>query len=241
MKSLPLLSLLTPLLLGCGEDAAEITQSGMSETGLCGATQGQLFDASYPWNQRVDEADTDAESDAIINYLQTQHTATARFRIDGPSDSPNSIYGITVLTADTATRHENFDPSSGLYSPDCDRVAMPIPEGAIEGDGDCHRIVVDTDECRLFEMFRANRTEASFAGGCLALWDLTAPYTETLRGDCCTSADAADLPIAAHMFNADEIAGGEICRNRRLLLDSASQRATRRLDSAVGETRRTRA
>ncbi len=40
--------------------------------------------------------------------------------------------------------------------------------------------------------------------------------------------------IAAHMFNADEIAGGEICRNRRLLLDSASQGATRRLDSAGG-------
>lgn len=202
-------------------------------TGRCGAAEGQLFDSSHPWNQRVDEVATDAESDAIIAYLQSNHTAGAKFRIDGPSDEPDNVYGITVLTVGDETPHEDFEENDSFYSPDCDHVPMPIPAiGATEGetayacesDGDCHLLVVDTGECRLYEMYRANRTDSSFDGGCLAVWDLTAPYADTLRGDCCTSADAAGLPIAAHMFDADEVAAGEIPHALRFILPNSLMR-----------------
>jgi serine/threonine-protein kinase len=112
---------------------------------------------------------------------------------------------------------------------------MPSPAGgategetgyACENDGDCHLIVVDSAQCRLYEMWRANRTSASaFQGGCLAVWNLSAPYSPTLRGDCCTSADAAGLPIAAHMFTADEIAGGEIPHAIRFILPNKHMRS----------------
>jgi serine/threonine-protein kinase len=114
------------------------------------------------------------------------------------------------------------------------------PGGAIEGEtgytcdggGDCHLIVIDTEGCRLFEMWRA-------IGGCHAVWDLNADYDPTLRGDCCTSADAAGLPIAAHMFSADEIAAGEINHAIRFILPNANMRAliyVRRATHSTGAT-----
>lgn len=201
--------------------------------GLCGAAEGQLFDASHPWNQPIVDVPLDAESDAIVSYLYDNHESSQLFRIDGPSEYPNDLYGITVLTADEGTEAFDFSESGDFYSPDCDHVPIPLPEGgAIEGeqsyacdsDGDCHLIIIDTSECRLFEMWRANRSGDSFEGGCLAVWDLTAPYQETLRGDCCTSADAAGLPIAAHMFNADEIAAGVIDHAIRFILPNELMR-----------------
>ena len=198
-----------------------------SMTGLCGAADGQLFGPDHPWNQRVDQLALDSESAAIIGYLSANHTSGQRFRIDGPSETPDSIYGITILSASSATTRVAFETSGDFYSPDCDHVAVPLPEGgAIEGedafacsnDGDCHLIVVDRDSCQLFEMWRANQSGSTFDGGCLAVWDLQAAYVPTLRGDCCTSADAAGLPIAAHMFTADEVAAGEIPHAIRFIL-----------------------
>jgi serine/threonine-protein kinase len=43
-------------------------------------------------------------------------------------------------------------------------------------------------------------------------------YPETGRGDFCTSADAAGLPIAPLLFSADEIAAGEIKHAIRFIL-----------------------
>lgn len=201
--------------------------------GLCGADKGQLFGADYPWNQRIDSAPLDAESEEIIDYLDGSHTDSRRFRIDGPSEEVDSLYGITILTADASVPHQSFEPTGDFYEPDCDPAAPPIPPaGAIEGeesyacdsDGDCHLIVIDRAECRLFEMWRANRSADSFEGGCQAVWDLRAPYEPTLRGDCCSSADAAGLPIAAHMFTADEIAAGEIAHAIRFILPNEHMR-----------------
>jgi serine/threonine-protein kinase len=110
---------------------------------------------------------------------------------------------------------------------------VPLPAGgALEGesgytcdnDGDCHLIVVDTAACRLYEMWRANVEEDTFFGGCLAVWDLTQTYNPTLRGDCCTSADAAGLPIAATMFGPDEITAGEIRHALRFILPNENMR-----------------
>jgi len=218
---------------GGAEPGAGGGSPGGAGPGICGAAEGQLFDGSYPWNQRVDGAPLDAESAEIIAFLANNHTGSQRFRIDGPSEEPNSLYGITILTATAQTPHEEFTPTDDFYEPDCDPAPIPVVAGgAIEGeegyacesDGDCHLIVVDPIGCRLHEMWRANDTGGELTGGCQAIWDLTAPYQETLRGDCCTSADAAGLPIAAHMFSADEIAAGEIRHAIRFILPNELMR-----------------
>jgi serine/threonine-protein kinase len=66
-------------------------------------------------------------------------------------------------------------------------------------------------------MWRANIT-SSFEGGCLAVWNTNSSYTDTLRGDQCTSADAAGFPIAPLLFTADEVAAGEIAHAIRFIL-----------------------
>jgi serine/threonine-protein kinase len=177
-----------------------------------------LFPSGSPFNTRVDAAPLDAESDAIVGYLSQNHTADARFQVD---------FGLTILTADAQTPHLPFTPSEDHYSPDCDLSAPPVPEdGFIEGedgyectsDGDCHLIVVDTAECKLYEMWRANIVGGEFNGGCLAVWDLNRVYPAEGRGEYCTSADAAGFPIAALTFNPDEIAAGSIDHAIRFIL-----------------------
>lgn len=194
---------------------------------ICGAAPGQLFGADYPWNQTVDHAPLDDESSAIIDFLQAGHTGSQRFRIDGPSEERNSLYGLTIQYADATTPRRSLD--SGLYSPDCDTAPVPMPDGgalegeasyACDGDGDCHLVVVESQECRLYEVWRADDGSNGISG-CLAVWDLTAAYDPVLRGDCCTSADAAGLPIAAHTFTADEVAAGEIKHAIRFVLPNS--------------------
>ena len=54
--------------------------------------------------------------------------------------------------------------------------------------------------------------------GGLFAWDLDKPYPETLRGDQCTSADAAGFPIAGLTPTADEVASGTLEHALRFIL-----------------------
>jgi hypothetical protein len=144
----------------------------------------------------------------------------------GNGDKIQIDFSIDVLTANASTPHRAFTPTGDFYDPDCDQVEMPVPVGgnvegeagyACTGDGDCHLLVYDGSAGKLFEMWRANIT-SSFQGGCLAAWDTRAHYSDTLRGDQCTSADAAGFPISPLLFSADEVAAGHIDHAIRFIL-----------------------
>lgn len=111
-------------------------------------------------------------------------------------------------------------PYQVYYTPDCEPLGtmMPLPpNGQIEGSSnyecdneneDCHLIVVQGST--LYEAYSANvgpdlGTATQIDAMCLAVWHLDAIYPATLRGEHCTSADAAGFPIAPLLFNADEI------------------------------------
>jgi hypothetical protein len=106
------------------------------------------------------------------------------------------------------------------YAPDCEPIGTPMPlppGGRIEGstnyacdneNNDCHLIVVQGNT--LYEAYSANvgpdvASATQVDALCLATWKLDAVYPATLRGEHCTSADAAGFPIAPLLFNADEI------------------------------------
>jgi hypothetical protein len=136
-------------------------------------------------------------------------------------------FSIDVLTGDATTPLESFTPNSNWYSPDCDSNQVPVPPGGdVEGNptyvcadgGDCHLIVDDTANSKLYELYDANISGSAFTGGCLAVWDLTYAYGSTLRGDQCTSADAAGYPISPLLFTADEVAAGHIDHAIRFIL-----------------------
>ena len=192
---------------------------------VCGNAPGQLFPPGAVWNTAVDTATLDLESAQIIAYLQANSAAGGTlFQIDWSNHR---------LEADGSTEHRSFTPSGAHYSPDCDTAPVPIPPGgAIEGetgytcygDGDCHILVRDLPECRLYEQWRVNLTPDGFDGGCLAIWDIGSVPPPMGRGQECTSADAAGLPILPLLFSSDEVAAGEIRHALRFILPNSNIR-----------------
>lgn len=175
-----------------------------------------------PWYQDISSAALDTQSSAVITWLQGMGGwGTGNMQID---------FSINVLMADQTTPFLTFTPTSDFYTPDCDLAQMPVPAvGALEGetgyqcvgDGDCHLIVWYAPTRTLYEMWRANIVNQTFDGGCLAIWDMNQPYNPSGRGEQCTSADAAGLPIAPLLFSADEVSAGQINHAIRFILPNA--------------------
>jgi hypothetical protein len=186
-----------------------------------------VFPRGSPWYDDITTAPLDLQSSQVIGGLDARAGwGTGTLRID---------FSIEVLRADAGLPARPFSRTTDFYDPDCDFVPMPVPPGGhLEGEsnyscggqGDCHLIVLQGT--RLFEMWRANiagggATDNPFSGGCLAVWDTTRDYWKAAaagfaRGDQCTSADAAGYPIAALLFNADEVKGGAIEHAIRFIL-----------------------
>ena len=179
--------------------------------GPASGTGGPFFDQPMFFNRDVSGSPAAANSDALIASLR----AAGGW---GNGDTMQIDFSLVVLSADPSTPKLPFTPNDDFYTPDCDEASVPVPSnGNLEGetgytcttDGDCHLLVFDRDDGKLFEMYRAN-IDGAFSGGCLAVWDTTQTYSDTLRGEQCTSADAAGFPIAPLLFTADEVAAGSI-------------------------------
>jgi serine/threonine-protein kinase len=172
------------------------------------------------WNQDVSAVAKSAQSDAMIASL-------AGAGGWGNSNKFSIDFTIDVLTAPAGTPMKTFTPNADFYSPDCDQVPMPVPAGGnveqsstyeCTSGGDCHLLVHDPIAGKLYEMYRADITGSTFSGGCLAVWNTNAVYQPALRGDQCSSADAAGFPISPLLINADEVASGEIDHAIRFIL-----------------------
>jgi len=101
----------------------------------------------------------------------------------------------------------NFD-----YADESDPGPYPIPanpliEGGPQSQGDRHILVVDTDNCVLYELYAAYPDGNGWTAGSGAIYDLT---SNALRPEGWTSADAAGLPILPGLVRYDEVAAGEI-------------------------------
>lgn len=180
------------------------------------------FPREAAWYEDISQAPLDAQSAAVINWLDAAGGwGTGTMRVD---------FSIEVLTADATTPVLSFTPTGDHFSPDCGFDDVPVPPGgALEGesgyecasDGDCHLIVIDPFSQQLFEMWRANIVSDVFYGGCLAVWDMTRVYGPAGRGENCTSADAAGYPIAPLLFTADEVEAGWIDHAIRFILPNS--------------------
>ena len=205
-------------------DASVVDGGAPSDAGATVPRPGRYFPDDAPWYRDVSAAPVDAESSAVIAWLDGVGFGLGRLQID---------FSIEVLEADVSTPERTFTPTGDFYSPDCDHVPVPVPAvGAIEGetgyectgDGDCHLLVVRRATGTLFEMWRANIQGGTFFGGCLAVWDMTRRYGPQGRGPQCTSADAAGFPITPLLFTADEVAAGTIDHAIRFILPNARMR-----------------
>ncbi|MDT7792733.1 MAG: serine/threonine kinase PknH [Mycobacterium sp.] len=235
-----LIALVCIVAAGCGGPTTVTRTVGASSTTgtkaessstSAGAAGGALFTVSEPWTTDVSSTKKSDRSDAIIAALNGAGGW-------GNDNKLQTDFAITVFEADSSSPRLQVvaNPDEYCYGgPDCDAVPaeMPVPEGATvegsedlscdisgetESQGDCHLLVVDRGGQKLYETYQTNKEGDKLTTGGLFVWELGKEYSETLRGDQCTSADAAGFPIAALTPTADEVANGELAHAIRFIL-----------------------
>ena len=187
------------------------------------------FPAGSIWTQDISHAPVDPQSSTMIAWL-------AGAGGWGNNNRMQVDWGTRVLQADASTPKVPFRKGASWGSPDSDYVSqIPLPVGGgIEGqpgyqcdiqEADCHLIVVDRSQDKLYEAYQANYAENAITAIFLAVWDLKRVYPPSGRGDQCSSADAAGFPIAPLLFGADELATGSINHAIRFILPNPRIRA----------------
>ncbi|MCB2187941.1 MAG: hypothetical protein KQJ78_16095 [Deltaproteobacteria bacterium] len=169
-----------------------------------------LFPANNIWNTRVDNLPRDANSDAYVNTIGAStgmHPDFGSGEWPPGSGSPIGIPFVEVAgsqpkVAITFDYQDESDPGPYPIPPDA-----PI-EGGAASDGDRHVLVLDRDNCFLYEVYDAHpQADGSWTGGSGAFYDL---QSHDLRQAGWTSADAAGLPILPGLVRYDEVAAGAI-------------------------------
>jgi AbrB family looped-hinge helix DNA binding protein len=168
-----------------------------------GAPGCPIFPTSNVWNRRVDGLPVAADSATLIGTIGLDRSLHMDF-------GSYAGYGIPfqVVDADTPRSTVLFD-----HDDESDHVGYPIPASPlVEGGSDAHILLVERDECRLYELFAARRVDGTWLAGSGATWDLD---SNQLRPDGWTSADAAGLPILPGLVRYDEVAAGVIAHALR--------------------------
>ena len=190
--------------------------SGMTP-GIGGSLNGFLpFPADNAWNQDISTAPIDPNSSKIINFIGSTATLHPDF---GAGLYAGQTIGIPYIVV-------NGQAPIGIhytaYGSESDPGPMPVPKNApIEGypkpgSGDRHVLVLDRDNCFLYELYSSYlQKNGSWNAASGAVWDMLSdeqrPYTWT-------SSDAAGLPVFAGLARYDEVASGEIKHALRFTL-----------------------
>ena len=170
-----------------------------------------VFPADNIWNARVDELPVDPNSAAYIATIGADSTLHADFGSGVWPPGSNSPIGIpfVVVPAD----QPDVEITYTAYGNESDPGPFPVPpnapiEGGPDSTGDRHVLVLDREECMLYELYRAfPQGDGSWNADSGAVYDLT---SNELRPAGWTSADAAGLPILPGLVTYEEVASGEI-------------------------------
>jgi hypothetical protein len=194
--------------------------SGMA-TGAGASLNGfRPFPASNAWNQDISAASVDPNSDSYINFIGTTVPLHPDF---GSGEYQGSFIGIPYSIVDSSQAPVNI--LFNAYGDESDPGPMPIPVNAnIEGypnpgSGDRHVLVLDNNNCWLYELYGSSvNTDGSWNAASAAVWDLQ-NYTQ--RPLTWTSADAAGLSIFPGLVRYDEAASGQIAHAIRFTLQNS--------------------
>jgi hypothetical protein len=175
-----------------------------------------MFPVNNIWNARVDSQPVHPRSDAWIESIGRD----AGFHMDfgsgtwagGPIGIPYNI----------VSEGQARKPVTFYYPDESDPGPYPIPDDPkIEYGSDHHILILEKDNCVLYELFDANYTGGKWHAGSGAIWNLK---SNALRPDGWTSADAAGLPILPGLVRYDEVEAGSIDHAIRFTV-SQTQRA----------------
>jgi hypothetical protein len=182
------------------------------------------FPSDNAWNQDISSASVDPNSDALINFIGASTPMHPDF---GAGLYGGSTIGVPyVVVSGSPFVNIHFT----AYGSESDPGPMPVPHNApIEGyphpgNRDRHVLVLDRDNCWLYELYHSNpQKDGSWEADSAAVWDLLndeqRPYTWT-------SADAAGLPVFPGLARYDEVASGQIQHALRFTLQYSRQAFT---------------
>lgn len=167
------------------------------------------FQADNLWNKDISSAPIDPNSTALINFIGASVTIHPDF---GSGLYQGSSIGIPYVVVDST---QPFVPINfTAYGDESDPGPMPVPANApIEGypnpgNGDRHVLVLDNNNCWLYELYSASPgSGGAWNAASAAVWDL---QNDEQRPWTWTSADAAGLPIFPGLVRYDEVAAGQI-------------------------------
>jgi len=219
---------------GAGTDGGVAPADGGAKDAGAGSAD-DAFPATSIFYQDVSAASLDVTSSETVSHLAAAGWGSGAMQID---------FSITILHADGSIQPRAFSPADGYYTPDCDMTPVPIPPGGntegsgnyacdtsyqTPGQGDCHVLVYQGT--RLYELFNTTiaggtATGSPFTTLCEVVWDTTHDYWQSgspfSRGEQCTSADAAGMPIAPLLVTGAELQAGVVPHALRFILPNPS-------------------
>lgn len=166
-----------------------------------------VFTADNIWNIPIDGLPVDANSQSYVATIGAGKGLHADFGSGLWDGGPIGIPYTTVSGSQTKVGVA-FD-----YADESDPGPYPIPpdapiEGGSQSTGDRHVLIVDKDNCILYELYSAYPlANGTWQAGSGAIFHLN---SDALRPATWTSADAAGLPILPGLVRYDEVAAGEI-------------------------------
>lgn len=184
-----------------------ITPLSTSDPQLPITTNCPFFPADNIWNTPIDTLPVHPNSDLYIATIGTNETVHPDFGSGLWDGGPIGIPYVEV-GSDQPGVTVTFE-----YDDESDPGPYPIPldppiEGGPDSDGDRHILILERDNCLLYELYHAfPLPDGSWTAGSGAIFDL---YSHALRPETWTSADAAGLPILPGLVRYDEVASGEI-------------------------------
>jgi hypothetical protein len=211
-------SLLVILCL-CSPLPAQTNCNPMS-LGIAASLNGFVpFSADSLWNQNIVSAPVDPNSNAIISFIGGTTPLHPDF---GAGLYAGRSIGIPYIVASGSPL---VKVTFTAYGDESDPGPMPIPANApIEGypkpgSGDRHVLVLDRDNCWLYELYNSHLLKnGNWNAASAAVWDLLSdgqrPYTWT-------SADAAGLAVFPGLARYDEVAAGAIQHALRFTLKNS--------------------
>ena len=164
-----------------------------------------VFPDNNVWNSTIDKLPVTADSAGIIRTYAAARLGT---NPEFPINLANSTTPAGPVQFEAAGESDQgrypVTGSSKMESPHRESPvsAAPFP------NSDSHVLVIQTDECKLYEIFGLSTGKPPYRAGSGAIYDL---MSNSLRPNGWTSADAAGLPIWPGVLTYAELySGGEI-------------------------------
>ena len=173
-----------------------------------------IFPDNNVWNSTVDKLPVSTESGVIIRTYIASRLGTVPEFIINLADSKVPAGPVQFEAA--AESDQGRYPITGNM-----RMEGSVRESLVSGgpyrNSDSHLLVIQTNECKLYEIFALGSAAPPWRGSSGAIYDL---MSNNLRPNGWTSSDAAGLPIWPGVLTYNELyGGGEIRHMIRFTVD----------------------